>query len=185
MLRGVYMAISNLWGWGVVRFVYETTTLVFEQSFGSLRFEHIKKRNVTIDNRIIDHSVGFRPMLELQLLNYEDDDADKFALLMGILSASLNDGLPITISHAYETGDTGSQLSYSYFLDSDIAPSEIAQNVSVGQTLGLSFIGEQIVNTLPDNLSAEPQRNRCSDSTDITTLRAYDSEDDDAIRSIN
>jgi len=179
------MAISSLWGWGVVRFVYQSTDITFPYAFGNLSFEHVKRRNITITNAIIDHSEGFRPLLDVQLINFSDSDADMLASLMGILSASSESGLPITIYHAYESGDAGSLLAYQYTLDSDISPQQIAENVSVGQTINLSFIGSSLVASLPTNTSGEPQRDRCYDSTDMTSIRLYDSTDNTAKRSIN
>ena len=140
---------NSIWGWGSVRFAYGSDTVTFDNAISRVYHKHDKIDNKTVNGKTIRHHVGFIPLFECELYNYNDGDDAKFITLLSMLSSSANANEAITVYPSYDVVDTGQNQTYSMFLDSDIDFEQITNNVFAGQTIQLSFAGETVSATLP------------------------------------
>ena len=141
------MAIKSVWGFGGVRFEYDTT-ITFTHGQGSLWFQQVNNIYTAKSGAVTNILRGYRPMMSIKLWQTESDGSE--ATLFQQLINMLNDanGAAITIYPKYDAS-TSSTLSYDMVLTSDINIQDTANNVAVGQTLDLQFTGAYLVNAMP------------------------------------
>jgi hypothetical protein len=169
--------MSSLFGWGGVKI----GSTEFTTAFGVLSFKREDVRNTTIAGKVLVHSKGWRAVIETELFNCQTGDAAKFQSLASIVSASQAGNTAVVIYPRYTSTDNGSLTNYSCFLDSDFNPEDIAQ-VDVGQTIKLKWIGEELLNSLPSNISNPELITRTTDDSDNTAVRVTDDGDNTALR---
>jgi len=176
------MATKSIWGWGGVRFVYDTSDVTFLTSFVNLVFEPVKQVIELSDGTIYEKQRGWRARLSVDLLNYDTGDSDKVITLIGIINSSVTAQAGITIYPKYETPDLGQNWSGQFRLASSIGFDDVVKNMFAGQSAQLDFVGSVIIPTLPDNASDTELTYRTYDSASTADLRVYDSVDTDNIR---
>ena len=137
----------------------------FSTSWGKIRFDPVYVDNVTVGGKIKRHSKGFRPIIEVELINAASTDITKFTALASDISASQLANSAISIYPQYTSTDAGSQLFYQCFLTSSIEPEAIAQ-VDVGQTLKLTWAGRDLITQLPTNYSSQVEEGWIDDGSD-------------------
>ena len=164
--------MSSLFGWGGVKIA----GVEFANAFGKLSFQREDVRNITIGKKIILHPQGWRPIIDCELFNMDDEYGFKFRQLADSIALSQYEQTPLDIYPRYTSTDDGSLIYYSCFIDSDFAPYDIAQ-VDVGQKITLRFIGVDLVTSLPSNLSNPDIVIRVTDEADDTAFRITDETD--------
>jgi hypothetical protein len=140
--------MSSLFGWGGVMI----GGVEFTTAFGVLSFERVDVRNTTIAGKVLLHAKGWRPIIETELFNMNATDTANLVALTGLISQAQQSGSTLGVRPRYLSTDPGSLTSYACFIDSDYSPEDIAQ-VDVGQSIKLRWIGEELVNSLPTNVS--------------------------------
>jgi len=167
--------MSSVFGFGGVMI----ETVEFPYSYGNISFERVDVRNTTLTGNILVHPVGWRPIIDVNLVSTEAADAVKLASVISLIAESQVTPRTITVYPRYTSTDAGSLLSYSCYVDGNISPEDIA-NVDVGQTLQLRFIGSTLINSLPTNYSNPVLSIRVTNGDD--DFRTYDDTDDTKIR---
>jgi len=167
---------NSIWGWGGVRFVYGALDVTFSTSFVKLDFDPVMLRSMLADYTYSDKLKGFRALLSVDLLNYDDGDSAKVITLIGIINNSLADNAAITVYPKYGgVSDTGWSGTFRY--DGKMGFDDLAKNVFIGQSAQLDFIGAALVDTIPDNASSPTQVLRVHNGADLTSYRVYDASD--------
>lgn len=177
------MATNNpLFGWGSLKLSYGTQTVELTDAYSNLSFSPEITRNKTITGKLIQRTQGWRGYIDSSVFNYDIADKDKIDTMLSIINTACSEGMPITIYPRYDVSDLGSNWYGQFYLDSNIQPSEIANNVSSGQTIELRFIQSELETAIPTFFGSVETTLRCYDSTDTTSIRLYDSTDITATR---
>lgn len=146
--------MSSIFGWGGVKVTGNADDAIFTLASGTLSFERVDVRNVTTGGKILIHTKGWRPIIDVEIVNASSTDITSLIRLAVLISISQIEGSALTVYPRYTSTDLGSTLSYSCFVDSNFAPEDIAQ-VDVGQTVRLRFIGEDLIDYIPINYSSQ------------------------------
>jgi hypothetical protein len=168
---------NKLWGNGNCRLVYGGMDVIFSYDNANLRFSKESDKRFDENGDLVERFYGFRAILEANLYNYNTGDSAKFQTMIGILNASENDNAGILVYPNYNVLDEQSNISFTMRLDSDIAPSQLAENIFAGESVQIKFQSVSRQLAMPTNVANDEITYRCYDSSDITSLRVYNSAD--------
>ena len=158
----------NVMGFGGVKFELSVFEATFALSFGEVTFEPVFDSVQNGNKKIFRRFEGYRPVVDVNLYNIQDDDYKQMRGLITIVNLSNRSNTGITIYPEYSV-DNDTNLSLSgMFLDSDFMLEDLVRREGL-QAVKLSFTADTLIQNIPNWTNATAEYIVTDDDYEIVT----------------
>lgn len=157
------MAIKTIWGYGslMLTSLDGVSTVQFEQSIHSLKFNKQNIRQKAITGLLHQAQIMYRPIIQANITLCNQQQVQSLLDLIALLNQGTFYVMP-----QYDLYNNSQNNNYECYIDSQTIDFAHIANAELGQSLDITFIGRSLVK-LPSNISNPETYNMIDSNNDV------------------